>query len=118
MARMSFTLVPTPLKKMERTNAMEVIQLTAVQPDDLIVPFVEGHLPPSAGDYTTLITAPCTVLKPNGDPLLTFLPRHLDLADTETAFTAFADKLRPKVSSFRKAISSSSNDGSEGVWGW
>lgn len=100
--------------------AHKIIQLKSEYPDSYIDQLIAKDVHPNDGDYDDclLIAEHCTVLKPNGEVLLTFLPRALNLDYATTAFNEFADYLTDAKGSARSAVSASPNSGSEGVLGF
>jgi hypothetical protein len=99
----------------------KLIRLTAAYPDKYIDELIAKNVQLTSADYDQelLITDYCTVLKPNGEPLLKFLPRSIHLDYATIAFNEFeAADLDDSKSSSRSAIAASANVGGEGVIGF
>lgn len=99
----------------------KIIRLTAAQSDEYIDNLAAKNIQLTDGDYDPelLITEYCTVLKPNGDPLLKFIPRSVSLDYATIAFNEFEGvDLDDSKSSARPAVANSANPGSEGVLGF
>jgi hypothetical protein len=96
------------------------IKLTNAYPDEYTDQLVSRNIQPTNKDFdpNLLITDRSTVLKPDGDVLLKFLPSALPLRYVVPAWESFHDRLNPKKGSKRLAIANSANAGSEGVLGF
>jgi len=89
--------------------------------DSYIHELVTKHVKPNDRDFDAklLVDDYCTVLKPNGDVLLKFLPGAMNFDYATAAFNAFESaNLETSKSSQRPAIVASGNPGSTAVLGF